>query len=106
MQPTREEFVATGMEDLESFNSMRPQKRRVKKEKHKEKVRKGLESGYDKRMAGKDLDTIRTELKQELFGSIWITIISFIISNWGDDIIEWIIGKLIPLQPLPQETPP
>lgn len=102
MLPTCEEFVESSMADLEpTFNSGRPDKKKVKGKRNKKKVRKGLKLGYEKRVAGKDPETIRTELKKEMFGGLVATLVSvflpMLMELWGDDIIAWIIKKLIPL---------
>lgn len=96
----REEWVDDQMYEAEhSFNAGRPERKRVplKKPKERKRLRKGLERGLDLREEGKDVDTIRAEVKKTMFGSGWLLMLfSFFIENWGDDIIAWIISKLFP----------
>lgn len=97
---TRDEFVEDGLYDAEhSFNADRPQSRRFphKKPKERKRLAKGLGLGFDLREAGKAPVEIAIKLKQEMFGSIWMVLIQFIWSQWGDDIIAWIIGRLFPV---------
>lgn len=97
---TRDEFVEDAMYELDAnFNAGRPDGRRVKGKQHRNRVRRGLERGYDLREFGsQDTEAMRKEIRKAMFGNPLVAwFLSFIISNWGDDIIAWIIGKLFPV---------
>lgn len=96
---TRETFVYESMQELETFNSARPEGRRVKGQKHRNRVQRGLERGWDLKEQGKDMEAVAAGVRTAMFGNplvMWF--LSFIISNWGDDIIAWILKKLFPAQ--------
>lgn len=95
---TREEFVEDAMYELEGdFNANRPEHKRVKKRKDKQRVRKGLERGYDLREQNADVETIEKEVRKAVVGNPLVAwLISFIISNYGDEIIAWILKMLFP----------